>query len=51
MDFIEELARQHPGQLRIVDGQSAYFPLPDGEEVEDLLQFAELVLRPVTAAP
>jgi transcription-repair coupling factor (superfamily II helicase) len=48
---IEELARKHPRQLRIVDSQSAYFPLPKGETGADLLQLAELVLRPAAAAP
>ena len=48
---IEELARKHPRQLRIVDSRSAYFPLPKGEAGEDLLALAELVLRSATREP
>ena len=48
---IDELARYHPGQLRVVDGESAYFPLPEGVTGSDLLQLAELVLRPLVTEP
>jgi hypothetical protein len=34
-----------------VDGESAYFPLPEGVTDGDLLQLAELVLRPLATEP
>ncbi|MFP6753086.1 MAG: TRCF domain-containing protein, partial [Pirellulaceae bacterium] len=48
---IKQLAEHHKGRLRIVDGESAYFPVPGSEPDVDWLQFAELVLRPAAAAP
>ena len=48
---IKQLAEHHKGRLRIVDGESAYFPVPGSESDVDWLQFAELVLRPDAVAP
>lgn len=45
---IEQLARKHRGQLRIVDDRSAYFPWPSATmSPQSLLALAKHVLRPV----
>jgi transcription-repair coupling factor (superfamily II helicase) len=48
--LMERLAAQHAGRLRIVDGDSAYFPLsPSAAASEDLITLAKSILRPISA--
>jgi len=48
---IKQLVNNFPDKLRIVDGQSAYYPLPDNCSPEQVLATAELVLRPSAEPP
>jgi transcription-repair coupling factor (superfamily II helicase) len=44
---IQQLAKRHPGKLRVVDEQSAYFPLPQRSmEPNAIIALAKSVLRP-----
>jgi transcription-repair coupling factor (superfamily II helicase) len=44
---IEQLARQHPGKIRIVDDKSAYLPLPANvTEPDQIFALVKSVLRP-----
>lgn len=45
---IQQLAKRHPGQLRVVDEHSAYYPLPQRNLGADaLIALAKSVLRPL----
>ncbi len=45
---IEQLAKQSAGQLRIVDGQSAYLPISkEFEAADDLMSMLKMLLSPV----
>jgi transcription-repair coupling factor (superfamily II helicase) len=45
---IEQLARQQPGKVRVVDDKSAYVPIPKGlTKPEEILRMVKSVLRPM----
>ena len=45
---IEQLARMHKGNLRVVDDKSAYLPIPKGlTKPQEILRLVKSVLRPV----
>ena len=45
---IEQLARQHKGNVRVVDDKSAYLPIPKGlTKPAEILKQVKSVLRPM----